>query len=203
MLLVEESLNKLQASVDNLRKAFQKEIAQDGSGRDELNMNEIYQNLQRTRRKYSAIKIQRWYRKHRDDQIDHNQAEMEKLFSQKRNEMLKKKMEEQNVLRSSVFNKKSTSLYKPRGQSSSITKNSTNKPSQQTNGPDNQRASIFMDSLNVKNDVKETNTKQSPRNQMADSNATVETLLFNLEKIDKESEDLLNFDYKTAVNGKV
>ena len=65
----------------------------------------------------------------------------------------------------------------------------------------------MIDSLNFKNDF--SNAKQSPENspklyngvdRKKTTNATVESLLFNLEKIDRESEIFLNPENKNQMN---
>jgi hypothetical protein len=68
----DQNISKLQTSVDNLRKAFQKEVA-NGERNEEL----IRQRVQNTRRKLCALKIQRWYRKVRASRLNRRQTEIE------------------------------------------------------------------------------------------------------------------------------
>ena len=68
----DDNINKLQTSVDNLRKAFQNEI-----GNNDLGDAMIHKKLENTRKKIAALKIQTWYRKSCVSLQNRHQAEIE------------------------------------------------------------------------------------------------------------------------------
>jgi len=91
----DDKINKLQSSVDNLRREFQRDLAHE----------EVQTRLVDTKRKYSAIKIQRWYRQRGVDRAN-QLAEMHKLFDQKRSELKKKLIVQNEYTTISAMNKK-------------------------------------------------------------------------------------------------
>lgn len=155
----DDKINKLQSSVDHLRKELQKD--QTKSNKDLL----LLKRVENTKRKLAALKIQTWYRKNLNRKRSNQINELEQLFSRKKTEMEKKNNEKslttQKVFKNHTKPTNKTSIQKPK--------------SNEMNSP---RLLKF-------NNTNDEFLKESQ------SNNTVESLLFNLDQIEKESADLL------------
>jgi hypothetical protein len=79
LIILDENLNKLQTSVDNLRKAFQKEIREQDNKTVQNKVSPTnFERLDELKRKYSALKIQTWYRNVNNSRMNDNREEIEK-----------------------------------------------------------------------------------------------------------------------------
>lgn len=179
--LTDEKLSKLKTSTDNLRKALQFDTFNNTSSLEEKRLHHIKRNI-------AARKIQKWYKTKKEK---YRQDELQKLFSDKRNEMRKKM--EKNLEKSSIFNKKQTktsfNLEKPKPKVNDSIKK-----------PDESIKTSFMSDSTIKETAR---GEERPKNPAQYKDSTVESLLMDLEKIDRESETLFKMNESETMNSSV
>lgn len=208
----DEKISKLQSSCDNLRRELQQATEQEAS------LKQKWQRLENTKRKMSAMKIQTWYRRKQNERSN-QLSEMQKLFSQKRVEM-KKKMAENEQDKVSAYNNRRRQLASAsmtrQSKTSVANKMLASKSASKIVSPrspaavDVSTASSIHTLINESSDPVEILTSErkdvNKTTTSDEKNTTVESLLLSLDKIEKESTELLkvqsdNANKSTKLNG--
>lgn len=208
----DEKISKLQSSCDNLRRELQQATEQEAS------LKQKWQRVENTKRKMSALKIQAWYRRKQNERSN-QLSEMQKLFSQKRVEMKKKIASENEQDKVSAYNNRRRQLASAsmtRESKTSVankmlaSKSASKIVSPRSPAVDVSTASSIHTLINESSDSAAISTSErkdvNKTTTSDEKNTTVESLLLSLDKIEKESTELLkvqseNANKSTKLNG--
>lgn len=198
--LKDDKLKKLKSSVDNLRRELEVET------RKNEKENKVNQIEEIRKRHQAATKIQKWFRKNLKEQM-HKQKELENMFNQKKVEM-KKKLEKDLVRSSSNFSThKKPAIPKTSKLTHSVSKPRTIENITKTPRIESPKIDIKKPTEKINIEKLDLNFESSINEKIVNTQLisnrnvnTVESLLTTLDKLDKETSNLLNMPNGININ---